>query len=439
MWNRLTHLAWLLALPFALIAAVIAPLSLGACTPDTLPTSTQTSSDSSVSESTPLLSDAPTPTPTGVTSSPTESVQALRVQRLFPQLVFQRLTNLAQPDDGLDHILVTEQAGRILLLPNDQDATDAAIFLDITDRVEDGGIEEGLIGLAFDPGYSVNGYLYVYYSAAAPRRSVLSRFSQSRTDPGVADPDSELIIMEISQPAANHNGGQLAFGPDAYLYVGLGDGGFGGDPLGNGQDVGALLGTILRLDVTGGSDGAAYSIPPDNPFVGVAGAREEVWAYGFRNPWRFSFDVSGTDSGDETGRLWVADVGQNRWEEIDVVEPGLNYGWNVMEGAHCFSPALNCDTSGLQLPVIEYDHSDGCSVTGGYVYWGQAIPSLVGSYLYGDFCSGNIWGLRYDGRTVTHNDMLVDSDLSITSFGEDRAGNLYILSRHQGIYVLTPS
>ncbi|MCH7706152.1 MAG: PQQ-dependent sugar dehydrogenase, partial [Chloroflexi bacterium] len=322
--------------------------------------------------------------------------QALRVQRLFPQLAFEHLTNLVQPDDGLDRIFVTEQAGRILVLPNDRDAAEAAVFLDITDRVEDGGTEEGLLGLAFDPGYSVNGYLYVYYSAALPRRSVLSRFSLSRTNPGVADPDSERIIMEIPQPAANHNGGQLAFGPDAYLYVGLGDGGYGGDPFRNGQNVGTLLGTILRLDVTDVPGGAAYAIPPDNPFVGVAGAREEVWAYGFRNPWRFSFD----ELGDGQGRLWVADVGQNRWEEIDLVEPGLNYGWNVMEGAHCFSSGLNCDTAGLQLPVIEYDHSDGCSVTGGYVYRGQAIPSLVGSYLYGDFCPGRRWGVRDDGRTV---------------------------------------
>ena len=352
----------------------------------------------------------------------------LGLQRVYPQLVFQRLTNLAQPDDGLDRIFVTEQSGSILLLPSDPDATEAAVFLDITDRVEDAALEEGLLGLAFDPGYSASGYRYVYYSAAGPRRSVLSRFSLSRTDPGVADPDSELVIMEIPQPASNHNGGQLAFGPDGYLYVGLGDGGMGGDPFLNGQNFGTLLGTILRLDVTGLPDGTAYLIPPDNPFVGVAGAREEVWAYGFRNPWRFSFD--------ETGRLWVADVGQQLWEEIDLVEPGLNYGWNVMEGAHCFSPGLDCDTVGLELPVIEYDHSDGCSVTGGYVYRGQAIPSLVGSYLYGDFCSGKIWGMRYDGQSVTYHELLVDSNLSITSFGEDGAGNLYILSRYQGVYIL---
>lgn len=432
MWNRLTYLAWPLALPLALIATVVVSFSVGACTPDTPPTSTQTSSDSPVTESTTLPSSALTPTSMPGASSPTPSVQTLGVQRVFPHLTFQRLTNLVQPDDGLDRIFVTEQAGRILVLPNDQDAV-AAVFLDITNRVEDGGTEEGLLGLAFDPRYSANGYLYVYYSAASPRRSVLSRFSISRTGSGVADPDSELVILEIPQPAANHNGGQLAFGSDGYLYVGLGDGGFGGDPSGNGQDIGTLLGTILRLDVTDVPGGAAYGIPPDNPFVGVVGAMEEVWAYGLRNPWRFSFD----GVGDEAGRLWVADVGQNRWEEIDVVERGLNYGWNVMEGAHCFSPALNCNTSGLQLPVIEYDHSDGCSVTGGYVYRGQAIPSLVGSYLYGDFCSGKIWGIRYDGRTVTRHDLLVDSGLSITSFGEDRAGNFYILSRYQGIYVLT--
>ena len=199
--------------------------------------------------------------------------------------------------------------------------------------------------------------------------------------------------------------------------------------LGNGQDPGTLLGSILRIDVSNVSGEETYSIPPDNPFVGMPGAREEVWAYGLRNPWRFSFD-------DETGLLWVADVGQNGWEEIDVVGKGLNYGWNVMEGAHCFSPRSGCDTSGLELPVAEYDRSGGCSVTGGYVYRGDRLLPIQGAYVYGDFCSGKIWGLRYNGSAVTEDRLLVDSNLSITSFGQDLAGSLYILSRDDGIYRL---
>ena len=290
---------------------------------------------------------------------------------MFPNLTFQRLTNLVQPDDGLDHIFVTEQPGRIRGFLNDQQAKDAHIFLDISDRVSERGSEEGLLGLAFDPGYGNNGYFYVYYSADGPRRSVLSRFSVSKNNPNAADSDSELIVMEILQPFSNHNGGQIAFGPDGYLYIGLGDGGSGGDPSGNGQNKGTLLGAILRIDVNGASSEVRYRITSDNPFVGVPGARGEIWAYGLRNPWRFSFDPV-------TGLMWVADVGQNEWEEIDIVGKGLNYGWNIMEGNHCFSPRANCDASGLELPIAEYDHSDGCSVTGGYAYRGSDALSLGG-------------------------------------------------------------
>ena len=357
----------------------------------------------------------------------------MRVQRVFPNLTFQRLTNLVQPDDGRDRFFVTEQPGRIRVFPNDQQATEADVFLDISDRVREVNNEEGLLGLAFDPDHRNNGYFYVYYSASNPRRSVLSRFSISGTDPNRADLDSEFVILEVAQPFGNHNGGQLAFGPDGYLYFGLGDGGAGGDPRGNGQNPGTLLSAILRLDIRGISNGRNYRIPPDNPFVGVAGAREEIWAYGLRNPWRFSFDK-------ETGSLWVGDVGQNRWEEIDIVKKGLNYGWNIMEGRHCFEPSTGCDTRGLEFPVVEYGRSDGCSVTGGYVYRGRDIPSLLGAYVYGDFCSGKIWGLRSgDDPMATEHMLLVDSNVLITSFGEDQAGNLYIVSRNRGTYTLVPA
>ena len=363
-------------------------------------------------------------------------MRGIRVEREFPNLDFERLTNLAQPDDGQDHIFVTEQTGRIRVFPNDPQTTKTEVFLDIRDRVSESDNEEGLLGLAFDPKYATNGYFYVYYSASSPRRSVVARFSGSQSDPSIADPESETVILEIPQPYGNHNGGQLAFGPDGYLYIGLGDGGSGGDPRGNGQNIGTLLGAILRIDVAGISDEKSYAIPPDNPYVGVDGAREEIWAYGLRNPWRFSFDVETDDA--ETGFLWVGDVGQNRWEEIDVVEKGLNYGWNTMEGRHCFSPATDCNTNGLELPVAEYDRAEGCSITGGYVYRGGEIPWLVGTYVYADFCSGKIWGLRYDGGSVTEQALLLDSELSITSFGHDLEGTLYVLSRDEGIYRILP-
>ena len=357
-----------------------------------------------------------------------QPLQPVQVERAFPNLTFQGLTNLVQPDDGRDLIFVTEQTGRIRVFPDDRGAAEAGTFLDIRPVVSTQGFEEGLLGLAFDPDYRGNGYFYVYYSAANPRRSVVSRFSVSE-NPNVADSSSEFVIMEIGQPFSNHNGGQLAFGPDGYLYISLGDGGSGGDPQGHGQNRGTLLGSVLRIDVTGTSDDRNYLIPPDNPFVDIPEARDEIWAYGLRNPWRFSFD-------EHTGVFWVADVGQSDWEEVNTVERGANYGWNVMEGRHCFSPSVDCDETGLELPVWEYGHSEGCSVTGGYVYRGRGIPSLLGAYVYGDFCSGKIWGLRHDGEFVTEQMLLADSNLRITSFGQDLDGAIYVLSQNGGIYRL---
>jgi len=361
-------------------------------------------------------------------SEPTPPAMSIEVERVFPDLSFQEMTNLVQPDDISDLIFVTEQGGVIYSF-SASSPQQANVFLDITDRVNRGGNEEGLLGLVFAPDYEESGYFYVYYSAADPTRSVLSRFNLDQENMDVADPESEVTIMEVEQPYSNHNGGQLAFGPDGYLYIALGDGGSAGDPLGNGQNLSTLPGSILRIDVNGLSGPGDYRIPADNPFVGVEGAREEIWALGLRNPWRFSFDL-------ETGLLWAGDVGQSSWEEIDIITEGANYGWNTMEGSHCYSPATGCNQSGLTLPVVEYDHSQGCSVTGGYVYRGDQMASLQGFYVYGDYCSGNIWALAYDGSVVTENILLVDSGLSITSFGQDLAGNLYILDRQGGIYTL---
>jgi len=360
------------------------------------------------------------------TSIPPASYQ---VERLFPNLSFEDMTNLVQPDDGSSLIFVSEQGGRIHVFDAGLAQPVSQIFLDITDRVNQGGNEEGLLGLAFDPNYRNNGYFYVYYSAESPRRSVISRFHLEQGGTNTAAVQSEVVILEIRQPYSNHNGGQIAFGPDGYLYIAIGDGGSGGDPQNNGQNSGTLLGTILRIDVNGLSTTDSYKIPADNPFVDTSGARAEIWAYGLRNPWRFSFDT-------ETGLMWAGDVGQNRWEEIDIITMGSNYGWNIMEGSRCYSPAANCNQADLELPVFEYDHSQGCSVTGGYVYRGTDLAGLQGRYIYGDYCSGNIWALDYREDSKVENTLLVESGLNITSFGQDRAGNLYILARQGGIYTL---
>ena len=364
------------------------------------------------------------PADTSATPLPTISLRPA-----FPNLRFRRLTNLLQPDDGADRIFVTEQSGRILVFPNDPEVESAGEFLDIRDIVRDEANEEGLLGLAFPPDFPATDHFFVHYSASSPRRSVISRFSVSGSDPDMADASSEVVVLEVEQPYGNHNGGQIEFGPDGFLYVALGDGGSSGDPMGSGQDTGTLLGAILRLDVSGASADAGYAIPPDNPFLGIPGARGEIWAYGLRNPWRFSFDQA-------TGRLWAADVGQNAYEEINVVKRGGNYGWKIMEGLHCFSPRQGCDTSGLELPVAEYGRSEGCSVTGGHVYDGGDIPGLQGAYVYGDFCTGRIWGIRFDGVASSEPQLLVDSDLSITSFGRGVDGSMYVLGRDDGVYLL---
>jgi glucose/arabinose dehydrogenase len=285
--------------------------------------------------------------------------------------------------------------------------------------IENPGNEEGLLGLAFSPRFGVDGRVFVDYSAGNSRRSVLARFNVSN---GTMEMGSERVILEVPQPFANHNGGQLAFGPDGYLYWGLGDGGAAGDPQGNGQKLSTLLASILRLDVSG--DG--YTVPPDNPFVDVAGALPEKYAYGLRNPWRFSFDRL-------TGDLWTGDVGQGKWEEVDRIESGGNYGWSIMEGFECYQ-GPGCDQTGLIPPRAVYDHDAGCSITGGYVYRGAAMPELQGWYVYGDYCSGNIWAL--DTTTDSEPVLLVESGHTITSFAELPDGEIVALTFDSGIFRL---
>ena len=374
---------------------------------------------------------APSPTPAAALDTPEPVVArplaAVELEPAFPGLEFDRMVLLTYPDDESGRLFVVLQPGRIVVFENDPGVESAETFLDIRERVNDSGNEEGLLGLAFDPAFAENGYFYVNYTASGPRRTVVSRFSVSAGDPDRADADSELVFLEVPQPYRNHNGGHVAFGPDGMLYVGLGDGGSGGDPRGNGQDTSTLLGTILRVDVSALDETGGYAVPPDNPFAGGDGtARGEIWAYGLRNPWRFSFDR-------ETGDLWAADVGQNRYEEIDLIRPGRNYGWNVMEGAHCYRRA-GCDTRGLEFPVAEYGRDGGCSVTGGYVYRGRRLPTLYGAYLYADFCSGKIWALRYDGAAVTEQMLIADTGLSISSFGEDASGEVYVLTFEGAVY-----
>jgi len=336
--------------------------------------------------------------------------------------------HLTHTGDGSGRVFVVEQRGRIKIIEN---GTLKGIFLDITDRVRSpfsgGGGEEGLLSVAFPPGYGSSAdHFYVYYTRENGDNRV-SRFSLGPS-PDSADPNSEETVLDLAHPTnQNHNGGQLQFGPDGYLYIATGDGGGGGDPAGNAQDPGSLLGKLLRLDVESGD--SPYGIPLDNPFIGVGGYQEEIWALGLRNPWRFSFDR-------QTGDLFLGDVGQGSWEEIDFQPAsspgGENYGWNVLEGFECYSDPT-CDDSGMTPPVHAYaTHLSGtCAVSGGYVYRGSAYPALAGFYLFADYCSGTIWGLQ-DQSGSWVNQVLLDTNLNITSFGEDETGELYLTDASTG-------
>ncbi|MBN2011408.1 PQQ-dependent sugar dehydrogenase [candidate division KSB1 bacterium] len=359
-------------------------------------------------------------------------VAQIELQVAFPNLSFSRPVNIVYANDNSGRLFVVEQRGVIHVFQNESGIAIITHFLDIRDRVNDSGNEEGLLGIAFHPDYETNGFFYVDYTASNPRRTVISRFQSSATNPDSADVSSELVLMEVAQPYSNHNGGQITFGPDGYLYIAFGDGGSGGDPDGNGQNRRTLLGSIARIDVDSITDSTNYAIPADNPFVGnINGFREEIYAYGLRNPWRFSFDPV-------TGWLWAADVGQNQYEEIDIIESGKNYGWNRMEGFHCYNSS-NCDTTGLTMPIWEYDHGLGQSVTGGYVYRGGKLPELVGKYIFADYVSGRIWTLEYNGVDPVANELLLNSDLNIASFGVDENNEIYILSFDGRIYTFKHS
>lgn len=356
------------------------------------------------------------------------------IKNAFPNITIPSPVDLQSPFDETNRIFVVSQPGKIYVFPNNSSASNPKVFLDITDRVLSGG-EQGLLGLAFHPNFIKNGYFYVNYTANNPRRTIISRFQVSNTNGDSAVKASEFILMTYNQPFSNHNGGQVSFGPDGYLYIAAGDGGSGGDPQGNGQNKAALLGKILRIDVNGTSGNKNYLIPPDNPFAGnTQGWAEEVYAYGMRNPWRFSFDLA-------TNKLWVADVGQNMWEEINIVEKGGNYGWKIMESFHCYSPSTGCDTTGLKLPIWEYAHNSagGYSITGGFVYRGNKNPKLYGKYIYADYVSKRIWSLKYTPGQPVQNEVLINTTgFSIVSFGEDNFKNLYILDYTGKIWTFEP-
>jgi len=346
----------------------------------------------------------------------------VRLERVFQG--FNDPVYLTHAGDGSERLFIVEQRGRVLAI-RDGKVQDQP-FLDIRNRVSCCG-ERGLLGIAFPPDFAAKGHFYVNYTDLSGD-TVIARYPLS-ANRETADPDGEEIILTVDQPFANHNGGQLAFGRDGYLYIGMGDGGSAGDPMNFAQNPGSLLGKLLRIDVESGS--RPYRVPSDNPFVRRTGYRPEIWALGLRNPWRFSFDRN-------TGDLYLGDVGQGSQEEIDFQPAsstgGENYGWKIMEGSRCFaSPA--CDLGGLTLPVAEYTHAQGCSVTGGMVYRGAASPTLRGVYFYGDFCSGRIWGLRREGASW-RNRVLLETDLSIVSFGEDEAGEVYVVDHNGDLFRL---
>ena len=350
----------------------------------------------------------------------------------FPNLTFNDLVGIYTAGDGSNRLFVVEQEGRIKVFENNPSVTETEMFLNITSIVDqDGGYtEEGLLGLAFHPNYNENGYFYVNYTDYNPRRNVIARYTVSDNNPNQADYQSSIIIMEVEQPYSNHNGGQTSFGPDGYLYIAFGDGGSGGDPLNHGQNLSTLLGTIVRIDVDNPSGFSNYGIPSDNPFISNNNAQPEIYAYGLRNMWRFNWDL-------ETGFLWGADVGQNAYEEIDIIESGLNYGWNTMEANHCFPIGTNCDSEGLEPPVWEYElYVNGvCSITGGFVYRGNTIYSLQGKYIYGDWCTGDIWALTYSEDGNHTNEHLMVSGINITTFGLDQNNEL-LLTGNGNIYKL---
>lgn len=406
------------------VIIVLLAISLFACQTNTTPPPTKPATDVSTATQPPTDTATPSPTePPTATPVPTDVANFPNPDAYNWETVvsgLERPVDLQHAGDGSGRLFIIEKTGRIRIIQDGQLLETP--FMDIDERVGSIGNEQGLLGMAFYPNYSENGYFYVNYTDNNGN-TVIARY-QVTDNPNLADPDSEVVLLNVSQPFPNHNGGVLAFGPDGYLYAGLGDGGSAGDPRGNAQSLDTLLGKILRLDV---DSGEPYGIPPDNPFG------DEIWAYGLRNPWRFSFDK-------KNGDLFIGDVGQGNWEEIDYVPAGtpggLNFGWDYFEGNHPYEGTPPRDAQFVP-PVAEYSHGEGCSVTGGYVYRGS-MPEWNGIYLYGDYCSGTVWGLiRSEGGW--QNQALFGAPGRITSFGQDETGEIYLLTDGGEILRLSPN
>jgi glucose/arabinose dehydrogenase len=407
----------------ALLAAVVVGVSACSTSPSG-PTADGATASPTARRSTPASTTASASaaaTPAGSTIPPLPTGP----DRLAVELVAAGMSEpigIASAPDGSGRLYVSERAGRIRVIEA-HGTLRAEAFVDLSGRVQGGG-ERGLLGLVFHPDYQRNGRLFVHYSRRGDGATVVSELLAA-PDHRTALASSERVVLSLAQPFANHNGGQLAFGPDGYLYIGLGDGGSGGDPLGNAQNLDVLLGKILRIDVDGTpAAGRPYAIPPSNPFasggIRPGDGRPEIWAYGLRNPWQFSFDPS-------SGDLYIGDVGQGAWEEVDRQPSdsagGENYGWSVMEGRHCYRQ--DCDQTGYVKPIAEYGHDQGCSITGGHVYRGTAQPELVGVYVFADYCSGLLFTLQVDEGTTSPK-VVLDSGLRVTAFGVDQAGEIYL-------------
>ncbi len=364
---------------------------------------------------------------------------SIELERAFPEQKFDTPLFMTDAGDGSGRLFVIEKRGTVLFFDSKNPEKPSQVFLDISEKVSLRGNEEGLLGIAFHPKYKENGFFYLHYSSSVENKTgILARFQVSAENPSKANPDSEMVLLTQAQPWRNHNGGMVEFGPDGFLYLALGDGGAGGDPKNSGQDTSTWLGAILRIDVDTPSDDRPYGIPADNPFAkpsteGNDGAKPEIFAYGLRNVWRFSFDR-------KTGELWAGDVGQGKWEEVDIVKNGGNYGWNVFEGFDKFSKKNELAGGPHIEPVAVYPRSEGISITGGYVYRGKRYPALQGSYFYGDYATGNIWRLQKDAQEQWQAPIaLKKSGHAIASFAEDAEGELYVLSyENGGIYRIQP-
>ncbi|MBZ0203879.1 MAG: PQQ-dependent sugar dehydrogenase [Ignavibacteria bacterium] len=356
------------------------------------------------------------------------------VVQAFPNRIFSAPVFLTHAGDASNRIFVVQQTGSIVVFPNDSSGSSKTTFLDISNKIIFGS-EQGALGLAFHPAYSTNRFFYVNYTRLSDGATIVSRFQTQSGDPNKADSLSELVLLTIAQPFANHNGGMIMFGQDGYLYIGMGDGGSGGDPGNRAQNPNELLGKILRIDVNNPSGGNNYGIPSTNPYAG-GGGRGEIYCIGMRNPWRFSQDPA-------TGLIYAGDVGQGCWEEISLITLGGNCGWKIMEGMFCFVSVsgtqcneTNCNTTGLTLPIKQYSSHTGneCSVTGGYVYRGSRVPLLSGKYIYADYCSAKIWKLQYSGGVISDTAQIGNAPSPVYSFGVDQSNELYVLCANGRVY-----